>query len=493
MATGPARANGIGSAFPPVDTNGAVPPGRGWHDWGDRLIIGAADLAESTGAAIALHIARSGGTRLFVERLRDGRLRAQAAPFLSPGEIVLQPGERFETPAAYAAMTEAGLGDLSRRLHARARTIAPRRRSERTPLPVHFNSWEAAYFDIDEAKAVALAEAAADIGAERFVLDDGWFRGRTSDAAGLGDWSPDPARFPHGLAPLIDRAQALGLSFGLWFEPEMANADSDLLRANPDWVVHAPDAPQPTGRQQLVLDVSRTDVRDYLFDAVNAILSAHRVDYVKWDCNRDLFPAATSAGPIGTAYAEGLHTLWSRLAAAHPDVAFESCASGGGRMDFSVLAYAGRFWPSDMTDALERVRIQRSASLFFPLETLGAHVGASPNHLTQRRFTMAFRCLVALFGHFGVELDPRALDDADRATLRNAIRVYKSLRNDICDGALYRFDDEPGRDIQTILSPDGARAILRVLQLEARPADEPLRLKPSGRAPRRLAAIRDLA
>jgi alpha-galactosidase len=291
------------------------------------------------------------------------------------------------------------------------------------PRPVHLNSWEACYFDHDAARIERLARAAADIGIERFVLDDGWFKGRRDDTAGLGDWEPDPVAYPDGLAPLARTVAGLGMEFGLWVEPEMINPDSDLHRAHADWPLALPGRPQPTARNQLVIDMRRAAVRDLLFGRLDEILRDVPIAYLKWDQNRDHAPSG------GAAQTRGTHDLLARLRAAHPDVEIEGCAGGGGRSDAGMVPFVHRFWTSDNIDAVARVGMQRGFLAFLPPELMGSHIGASPAHATGRGQAMAFRAAIACTGHLGVELDPEALGAADRAELARWIAFYKAWRH----------------------------------------------------------------
>ncbi|MCW1401894.1 alpha-galactosidase [Novosphingobium sp. MW5] len=306
------------------------------------------------------------------------------------------------------------------------------------PRPVHANSWEACYFDHDEERIVALAQACADAGVERFVLDDGWFRGRNDDHAGLGDWTADPAKYPHGLKPLADRIVGMGMAFGLWVEPEMINPDSDLYRAHPDWALALPERDRPTARNQLVLDMRRAEVRDYLFAALDALLRELPVSYLKWDHNRDLAPAG------GAAQVQGTYDLLARLRAAHPSVEIESCAGGGGRSDAGIMAYTHRFWASDNLDAVSRTAIQRGFLTFLPPEVMGSHIGASPAHATGRSQSLAFRAAVAMPGHFGIELDPRRLNAEERAELADWIGFHKQWRALLHQGQVWLGEGADG-------------------------------------------------
>ena len=437
--------------------------GRPGFDGGPFMLLTEYSTTEESGKCIGVTLAHSGNFQIVAERYGDGDAQLIAAEWLSPGEIILGPGESYETPKVHLAKSQNGLGEISRQFHQYARKSA---RPTRAHRPVQLNSWEATYFDIDHHKAVALAGEAAALGAERFILDDGWFKNRTGDRSGLGDWTPDPQRFPQGLLPLAEHVTSLGMEFGLWVEPEMVNEDSDLYRAHPDWALAATDRERPTARNQLVLDLTRAEVREYLFHSLDALLTTLPIQYLKWDSNRDLFPALSQGKPAASRQIDGLYSLLSRLSNDHPNLSIEACASGGGRMDYGVLRYADRFWPSDSTDPFERARIQRRASIFFPQELLGAHVGASPNHWTWRQSSMAFRSLVAMFGHFGVELNPAALEPHDKQTLANAIAFYKQNRDLLTNGNLLRLEcAREDIDAQLIQSADGAKAIVRVLRL----------------------------
>jgi alpha-galactosidase len=376
------------------------------------------------------------------------------------------------------AFSDAGLQGLTDRFHpfAQSRLPAP----SHSPRPVHFNTWEAAYFDFDEGRLRTLADAAADLGVERFVLDDGWFLGRSHDQAGLGDWTVDPDRFPHGLQPLIDHVQSLGLSFGLWVEPEMVNPDSALYPAHPDWVLAAQDAPRPTMRHQLILDLANPAVRTHLRQTLGSLLKAHPgIAYLKWDYNRAAFPAESGGIPGTHARTAAFWTLLDELRAEAPGLEIESCASGGGRIDLGVLARTTRVWASDQTDAIERLRIQRWTSLVVPLAAMGSHVGPSPNPITGRRLSMAFRARIALFGHMGVEADPSRMSDADVAVLKAHIALYKRFRDLLHTGRLVQWSgDDPGIEGRLVVSQDGgeALALLARTNMAAAAVGHPLRL-----------------
>ncbi|MFN3990586.1 MAG: alpha-galactosidase [Erythrobacter sp.] len=404
--------------------------GKPGFDGGNWLLLHGAGEE-----VMGVHLAWSGD---FITRLEcdhagasNGAAMLQMAAQWQAGEVVLAPGEAFTTPAALFAIAP-HRNALAQAFHAYLRNEVLPARASWGPRKVHLNSWEALGFNLAEPALLKLAEDAASLGVERFVLDDGWFGGRRNDTTSLGDWRVAPAVFPNGLAPLIDRVHALGMDFGLWVEPEMVSADSELYRQHPDWCLHLEQRERPTMRGQLVLDMARAEVREYLFGALDALLREHAIAYLKWDHNRTLFPAAPGQ-------TQGFYALLDALRAAHPQVEIESCASGGGRIDYGVLSRATRVWPSDNNDAIERLRIIPAWSQFLPLEVLGNHVGPSPNPITGRCANMDFRAKVALFGHMGVEADPARMDERERGTLAAHIALYKNWRGVLHEGALYRL------------------------------------------------------
>lgn len=432
--------------------------GKPGFDGGNWLML----CDKNDDAVIGAHLCWSGDYDTVLERDADGYAMLVMGPALDSGEIMLAPGERFETPAAVFAYAQ-DRTTLCQLFHRYLREDVLPGRAGWGPRKVHLNSWEALAFDMDEAKLIALADSAADLGIERFVLDDGWFAGRRNDRSSLGDWEVSRDVVPNGLDPLIDHVKARGMDFGLWVEPEMVNPDSDLYRAHPDWCLHEPGRERRTQRHQLVLDLTRAEVSDYLFERIDALLGAHRIAYLKWDHNRDLFPAANADGPAGYAQTLGLYRLLDRLRDAHPAVEIESCASGGGRVDFGILERCHRIWASDSNDAIERLRIVRSWAQFLPLEVIGNHVGPSPNPITGRRLSMDFRAKVAIFGHMGVEADPGSMTDGDREALRAHIALYKSWREVLHSGVLVRLD-HPDPGISALLALAGERGLALVAQ-----------------------------
>jgi len=318
------------------------------------------------------------------------------------------------------------------------------------------------------------------------VLDDGWFHGRRDDTAGLGDWWVDATVWPDGLSPLISHVTSLGMDFGLWFEPEMVNPNSDLYRAHPEWALDGTLVNPLLGRNQLVLNLSRADVREYLFDKINTLLSQNNIAYVKWDHNRPLIGGASHAQTAG------FYELLERLTAAHPKVQFESCASGGGRIDMGVAKYVKRFWASDSIDALDRLEIQKGLTTFIPPEMLGSHIGSPTCHTTGRKHALSFRATTALFGWLGVEWNLLTLTDKERDGLRDAIQFYKEHRNFLHSGHFIRVNHPDDTiDIRGVLSDDGNEGLFCVSRLRSGPSNHsaPLRLPVDGAVHYRVSVV----
>jgi alpha-galactosidase len=465
--------------------------GRTSHDSFPALILCSPETNESAGEAYGFHLAWSGNHRLRVDSVSDGRVFASLGALLLPGEIRLEPGAHYDSPEIIAAYASNGLSALSQKFqaHIRAKILRPSMRAK--PRPVHYNSWEAVYFDHDFATLSAIASRAAALGVERFVLDDGWFGGRRDDTAGLGDWFVSDAVYPKGLKPLIDHVTGLGMEMGLWFEPEMVNPDSDLFRAHPEWALRVEGVDHLPFRNQLVLDIARTEVSDYLFDRIDAILAEHPIGYIKWDMNRDLsHPGGPTGEPRAHAQVSALWNLLDRIRAAHPSVEIESCASGGGRADLGVLAHTDRVWTSDNNDALERQAIQRGASYFLPLEVMGAHVGPSTCHVTGRTLSMAMRAGTALMGHMGLELNLLTEPDSDLDILKRAISLHKIHRDLLHSGDLYRIDTPEQLTAMGVVATDKSEGLFSVAFTASLRQVLPDRIKFVGLDPKRLYLLR---
>lgn len=285
-----------------------------------------------------------------------------------------------------------------------------------------------------------MATKAADIGVERFIIDDGWFKGRDHDRAALGDWELDTKKYPNGLTPVIEHVNQLGMEFGIWVEPEMVNPDSELYRSHPEWVLADTRYPLVTGRNQLVLDLQNTDCFDYLYSRLDALLSGHNIGYLKWDMNRELQQASHDESAAIHGQTLAVYRLLDKLREAHPDVEIESCSSGGGRMDYEILRRTHRFWSSDCNDALERQTIQKNMSIFFPPEVMGAHIGPHHSHTTRRQHHINLRGITALFGHMGVELDPVKEGEQEQAGFARYIRMHQRFRTLLHSGNSFHLD-----------------------------------------------------
>ncbi|MFF1322930.1 alpha-galactosidase [Streptomyces chartreusis] len=401
------------------------------------------DATEERGEVYGCALGWSGSWRIAVAQLPDARVQVTGgAGYDDSGLLRLAAGESFTTPVFAGLWSDGGFGGASRAWHAYQRAyVIPDADRDR---PVLFNSWEATEFDIAEEQQSLLARRAAAIGVELFVVDDGWFGTRTSDRAGLGDWTPNPDRFPSGLKPLAEYVHALGMQFGIWVEPEMVNPDSELYRAHPDWVQYQSGRKRTEFRNQLVLNLARDDVREYLWERLDGLLSSAPIDYVKWDFNR----CFSDAGWPGEAYPQrlwvdhvrALYDLLDRLRAAHPGVAFESCSGGGGRIDLGVLGRTDQVWTSDNTDPLDRLAIQHGFSQIHPARAMAAWVTDSPNAmLNHRASSLRFRFVSAMAGVLGVGGDLAQWTEEELAEAGEWVALYKEIRPLVQRGDLYRL------------------------------------------------------
>ena len=429
-------------------------------------VLGTPGFTTTEGTVVAAHVAWSGNSVLRWERDPATGTTLGGGELLLPGEVALSPGESYTTPWVMFGAADDGLDGLAARWHEWQRSLP----AHPGVQPVVLNVWEAVYFDHDLDRLRDIADRAARVGVELFVLDDGWFRHRRDDTAGLGDWEVDPQVWPEGLGPLVDHVRGLGMGFGLWFEPEMVNPDSDLFRAHPDWIL-APGEREPLmHRSQQVLDLSRPEVRDHLFRHVDAVLRAHPIDFVKWDHNRDLLEAGGAGrgrGPVVREHTLGFYSLLDALREAHPEVRWESCASGGGRVDRGVIEKVQRFWTSDMTDAHARQEIQRWSVQLVAPEYLGTHVSSPTSHITGRTFDLDFRAATALFGSFGVEWDLSTAGDDDLTRLAEWVARYTRLRPLLHGGRTVRpVSPDPAVLLHGVVSPAGDEALVAHVQLD---------------------------
>ena len=422
------------------------------------LVAGTSGFGFTVGQVWGVHVGWSGNQLLYAERMYNGLQVLGAGEMLLSGEMALAPGETYRTPWVYASHG-AGLNGMSARFHEylRARPHHPR-----TDRPVILNTWEAVYFDQDLDTLLALAEAGAAAGAERFVLDDGWFRGRRDDRSGLGDWSVDESVWPDGLDPLIDAVHALGMQFGLWWEPEMINLDSDLARAHPEWIFRTGDRVGIPSRHQYVLDLGHPEAYAYIAGCIHTLLDRYPIASLKWDHNRMVLEAGHS--PSGTPgvhrHTEAVYRLLAEIRDRHPHVEIESCAGGGGRIDLGILEHTDRVWASDCIDPLERQQIQRYTQLLLPPELIGTHVGSPMAHTTHRVSSLNFRAATAIWGHMGIEWNLTGAGENDRVELAAWVVLHKDLRELLHTGRVVVVDHpDPAIWVHGVVSQDGDDAI----------------------------------
>lgn len=445
--------------------------GRTGHDAPFVLAVGTPGFGFRSGEVWAAHLAWSGDAVCWVDRNADGHAGLGAAELLAASEVVLAPGDEYVAPPLYAAYSPAGLDGLGTSYH---RFVRDRPSHPRTPRPVVLNTWEAVYFDHRLERLTDLADVAARLGVERFVLDDGWFRHRRDDTAGLGDWYVAEDVWPRGLTPLIEHVRSLGMEFGLWVEPEMINPDSDLFRAHPDWVLSGHGRLPPAWRQQQVLDLVNPHAYAYIRDRLDALLAEHDITFLKWDHNRDLIEAGHAGRPGVHAQTLASYRLLDELRERHPAVEIESCASGGGRVDLGILARTDRVWASDTNDALERQTIQRWTQLLLPPELVGAHVGPARAHTTGRTHRLAFRVATAIFGHFGIEWDITSVSADEQRALAEAIAFYRSMRPLLHSGVVVRADHpDPSAYLHGVVAQDRSEALFAYVQLATSSLETP--------------------
>jgi len=422
-------------------------PGQAWEESG-TVYFGA--------------LAFSGSWQIVFDHQHSGDVRVLGGYNPFDFELVLAPKETHITPVFVCGVSENGWGGASRRLH---RFTRERVLPETSTRPVLYNSWESTYFDLNADGQMALARKAAAMGVELFVVDDGWFGGRRTDFAGLGDWWVSSDVFPEGLQPLIDEVHQLGMQFGLWFEPEMVNPDSDLYRQHPDWVLHFPGRPRTEARFQLVLDFGREEVVDYIFTAIDTILSQHDIDFIKWDMNRNVTEPGSVAGKaIWRAHVAGVYQLMDKLRQKHSKLSIQSCSGGGGRIDLGMLARTDQVWTSDNTDALDRIRIQEGFSLAYPARAMESWVTHEKNHQTGRISELSTRFDVAMRGALGIGSNLNELDAAELKDYARHIAFYKKIRHVVQEGDLYRLArlEEDGTTAVCYVLSDGSEAVYSV-------------------------------
>ena len=462
--------------------------GASGHEANPFLALCERSATEFSGEVWAVSLVYSGSFEAlsYVNNTENSRLSIGMNPDVFTWK--LEPGETFVSPEAAMVYSPDGLNGMSHAFHRLYSENLMRSKWFERDRPILINNWEATYFNFNEEKILQIARRAKELGVEMLVLDDGWFGKRNTDNCSLGDWVVNPEKLPGGLNGLSDRLHDLGLKFGLWFEPEMISPDSDLYRAHPDWCLHVDGRARVEMRNQLILDLSRKEVQDYIIQSVSAVLESARIEYVKWDMNRNMTEpfsgAQTPARQKETQhrYMLGLYRVLEEITARFPEILFESCSGGGGRFDPGMLYYMPQTWTSDDSDAAERMFIQYGTSFVYPPCAMGAHVSAVPNHQTGRTTAMQTRGDVALGGNFGFELDLSQLSDADAETVRRLIEREKQVRTLVRTGEFTRLlspFDHPYAAWQ-FRARDNSEALICAYRLMTRPATPHLLLRASG-------------
>ncbi len=432
------------------------------HHANPWLMIDGGSAVEEDGEVWSTALAWSGSWRITLHRTPTDRLTWSGGFGHEGVTWELEPGETLETPVFAGVYTNAGFGGASHAWHDyTSRHVLPHPDEQR---PVLYNSWEATQFEVDEPGQRRLAEIAAGLGVELFVMDDGWFGARRTDEAGLGDWTPYPGAFPNGLRPLADDVHELGMRFGLWVEPEMVNPDSDLYRAHPDWVLHQANRRRTTLRNQMVLDFGRPDVVAWALDWLDRLVADNGIDYLKWDCNRPFTepgrPGRADQDRLWIDHTRGVYQVMEGLRTNHPGLRIESCSGGGGRVDLGVLRYTDEVWTSDNTDAVDRIAIQHGFSQVYPARTMSAWVTDVPNPFTARSVPLRFRFHVAMAGVLGVGGDLAAWSDADRGTATELVARYKEIRPTVQHGRQHRLVSGTPLTVVEYVAEDGGEVVV---------------------------------
>lgn len=449
------------------------------------FMLAEAEANENYGNVYAFNLIYSGNHYSLVEKSDRDYVRVSMGINPHCFEWKLNRGEKFETPEGVMSFSNRGFNTVSHHMHDFVNEHIVRGDYKKKERPVLLNNWEAHFFKFDEGKLLRLAKEAKELGVELFVLDDGWFGKRNADNAGLGDYTVNRKKLPKGMKVFADKIGKLGLSFGLWFEPEMVNEDSELYRAHPEYAVKLPNRNAVLGRNQLVLDLCRKEVRDYIVDQVSAILDEAEISYVKWDMNRHIAEAFSSAlqdqGEFYHRYILGLYEVLARIFAPRPHILLESCSSGGNRFDLGMLCFSPQIWCSDDTDPVERLKIQTGLSYFYPQSIMGAHVSQAPHQQTLRETPLATRFHVACFGCLGYELDLKYLTPEERKDVADQIAFYKQYRGSFQYGRFYRIRSyKENKVIWETVSEDQKTALTGFFQTLATAAESSDRLKVTG-------------
>lgn len=442
--------------------------GNSSHEHNPFMVLKRPNTTEREGEVIGFSLIYSGNFRIQAEVDTHDVTRITAGINPSGFDWKLDVKESFQTPEAVMVYSDSGLNGMSQTFHRLYGRRLARGYWRDRPRPILNNNWEATYFDFTEERLVEIAAKAKSCGVELFVLDDGWFGERNNDHAGLGDWTPNKERLPWGIRGISEKIEALGMKFGLWFEPEMTNKDSELYRAHPDWILKTPNRSVSHGRYQYVLDFSRKEVVDCIYAMMEKILSEAKISYIKWDMNRSItecYSASLPAdrqGEVFHRYILGVYDLYERLTTKFPKVLFESCASGGGRFDPGLLYYAPQGWASDDSDAVERLKIQYGTSMCYPISSIGSHVSVTPNHQVFRNTPLHTRANVAYFGTFGYELDLNKLSEEEITEVKSQIHFMKEYREILQFGTFYRLESpfEGNETVWMAVSDDKKTAVV---------------------------------
>lgn len=439
--------------------------GGSGHNMNPFAIICSKNTDENSGEAFGFSLIYSGNHSTFIESDADLNLRILQG--INPQGFAWQlaPGESFDAPQSVTAYSSDGIGGISRQLNRLYRINLCRSEWADKDRPILINNWEATYFDFTEDKLVSLAKTAKDVGIELFVLDDGWFGERNDDFRGLGDWFVNKDKLPSGIDGLSEKINNIGLKFGIWIEPEMVNPDSELFRTHPDWAIHVPGREPALSRNQLILDLTRAEVRDYIVKVISYVLS-QGVSYVKWDMNR---PMTDMPRPgYNHEYTLGYYDILDRITGAFPHILFEGCSGGGGRFDAGTLHYVPQIWTSDNSDAVTRLKIQYSTSIGYPVSAISAHVTAVPNHQNGRVTSLKTRADVAYAGIFGYELDITQMSEDELAQIKDQIRFYKSIRTLIRTADFYRLQSPYDSNYCTwsAVAPDNSEVFIMSCKIQ---------------------------
>ena len=433
---------------------------------------------QTTGDVYGMHFVYSGNFIAQIEKSQFDSIRAVMGIHSEGFEWLLTPGEKFIAPEVVLTYSHDGLGQMTRNLHDFYRCHMIRSRYLHRKRPVLINNWEATYFDFDTDKLLAIAKSAAEHGIEMLVMDDGWFGHRNDDATSLGDWFVNENKIKGGLKHLVDEVNKLGLKFGIWMEPEMISPDSELYRKHPDWALAVPERTATLSRNQYVLDLSRKEVRDYVYGCVRNIVSSANIEYVKWDMNRQLTDIGSVCftgdrqGELAHRYVLGVYELQERLVSEFPDLLLENCSGGGARFDPGMLYYSPQIWCSDDTDAIERLTIQEGTELIYPLSTMGAHVSDCPNHTVGRSTPFMTRAHVALAGTFGYELDITKISEEEREMIPEQVAMYHKYNDLVREGDYYRiasYRENGSYDCYMVVARDKSEALVTYVQVLGKP------------------------